>query len=600
MDLKNIVSKLPTKPGVYQFLDADEKIIYIGKAKNLRNRVSTYFTGTNPDAKTGALVRKIEEIRYIVVDSERDAFLLENNLIKKYKPRYNILLKDDKSYPWITITNEPFPQVYITRRLLRNGSEYYGPYTSAKLAHLLIHLIKTIYKLRTCKFSLTLSSMQVGKHKVCLEYHLGNCPAPCAGKISEAEYAESISQIRHILKGNISVVIESMVGQMNGYVRSLQFEKAQTLKESIALMKSYQAKSTIVSPSLHDIDVFSYAEEGKYAYVNYLRIMHGAINQVHSVELERRLDESKEALLAYAIFDIRQMVSSESKDILVPFSLDLEMKGSHFSIPQKGEKKKLLELSERNVLFFKCDRERQRSLLKKEDAKITLLTAIQSELKLPTLPQRIECFDNSNLQGSNPVAACVVFLDGKPAKQEYRHFHVKTVVGPDDFASMEEIVYRRYLRVLDEGIGLPDLIVIDGGKGQLHAALNALDRLDLREKVPIVGLAKRMEEIYYPDDSEPYLLGKDTLSLKTLMYIRNEAHRFGITFHRRMRESKQLGSVLDGIEGVGAHTRIKLLQYFESVDGVRAASMQDIMDLVGEKKGERVFNYLRKNPPPSN
>jgi excinuclease ABC subunit C len=594
MELKEIINQLPTKPGVYQFFDAGGNIIYIGKAKNLKNRVSSYFSNKNQGAKTAILVRKIQDIHYVVVNTEQDALLLENNLIKKYKPRYNILLKDDKSYPWITITNELFPRVYITRRLVRNGAEYYGPYTSGKLAHLMIHLIKTIYKLRNCNISFSLPGIYSGKYKVCLEFHLGNCAAPCACKVSEEEYKEYISQIRNILKGNISSVIDVMARRMKECAGLLQFEKAHALKESIGVLKSYQAKSTIVRPSIHDIDVFSYVEDENLVYINYLRIIHGAVNQVHSVELERKLDEPKEALLAYAIFNIRQMVNSESKEILVPFYPDLKIEGVRFFIPQRGEKKQLMELSERNVLFFKHDRDQQRNLFKKEDTKIHLLTTIKNELKLPVLPHRIECFDNSNTQGSNPVASCVVFLDGKPAKKEYRHFHVKTVVGPDDFASMEEIVYRRYLRVLDEGKDLPDLIVIDGGKGQLHAALNSLSKLNIQGRVAIVGLAKRMEEIYYPGDTEPYILGKNTISLKTLMHIRNEAHRFGIKFHRKLREKGQVASILCEIKGIGESTEIMLLQYFKSIESIKDASLEELVSLIGNNRGKSVFYYFHK------
>jgi excinuclease ABC subunit C len=597
MDLKEIVNKLPAKPGVYQFFDADGDIIYIGKAKSLKSRVSSYFTHSNQDPKTMALVRKIQSVRYVVVDSEQDAFLLENNLIKKYKPRYNILLKDDKSYPWMTITNEPFPRVFLTRRVIRNGSEYYGPYTSSKLAHLMIQLIKAIYKLRTCKLSLASSRIHSGKYKKCLEAHIGNCVAPCVGDITETEYMEYISQIRHILKGNISSVIEIMTRQMHVHVDSMQFEKAHVHKNSIALLKNYQAKSTIVRPSLHNMDVFSYMEEGKYAYVNYLRIIHGAVNQVHSVELERRLDESKEALLAYAIFDIRQMVHSDSQDILVPFYPEIEITGLRFSIPTRGERKKLLDLSTRNVLFFKQDKERLRGAQKNEEPNAALLKVMKEQLRLPGLPRRIECFDNSNLQGTNPVAACVVFLNGKPAKREYRHFHVKTVVGADDFASMEEIIYRRYFRRLDEGKPLPDLIVIDGGKGQLHAALKSLERLDLHGKVPVIGLAKRMEEIYYPGDTEPYLLGKSTAALKTLMHIRDEAHRFGITFHRETRAKKQVQSLLDDIKGVGESTKFALLQHFKTVDGIEAASLDALVALVGRRRANILFRHFHVELP---
>ena len=594
MEIKELVKKLPEKPGVYQFFDARGNIIYIGKAKNLKNRVSTYFSRNNYGLKTVILVQKIHDLRYVVVDSEQDAFLLENNLIKKYKPRYNILLKDDKSYPWITITNELFPRVYITRRLVRDGSEYYGPYTSGKLAKLLLKLLKTIYKPRTCSSSLALQAKNPGKYKICLEYHLGNCLAPCVSHISQEEYSARISRIRDILKGNITPVIEAMSRDMMRQVELLQFEKAHALKESIEMLKLHQSKSAIVRPSIHDIDVFSYVDDGKYAYVNYLRIICGAVNQVHSVELERKLDESRETLLAYAIYDIRQTVNSHSTEVLVPFYPDLEIDGVRFSIPLKGERQQLMELSRRNALFFKCDRELQHGLSRRESHALSLLTTMKNELKLPTLPRRIECFDNSNFQGSNPVASCVVFLNGKPAPAEYRHFHVKTVQGPDDFASMQEIVYRRYSRRLDEGKELPDLIVIDGGKGQLHAALNSLKALNLRGRVAIIGLAKRMEEIYYPDDPAPYILGKTTRSMITLMNIRNEAHRFGITFHRATRQKKQVDSILREISGVGEGTEILLLRHFKSVNKIKEASLEALVALVGKNKGSAVFRYFHE------
>lgn len=590
--LKEKVSKLPTNPGVYQFLDANGIIIYIGKAKNLKNRVSSYFIKTNQSSKTMVLVRKIRDLRYVVVDSEQDALLLENNLIKKYKPRYNILLKDDKTYPWICITNEPFPRVFITRKFVRNGSEYFGPYTSAKFAHTLISLIKSLYKLRTCNLSINKSNIYDGKYKVCLEYHIGNCLAPCVGKVSEEEYLDFIAQIRSILKGNISTVLEAMNDKMKEFSISMQFEKAQELKEAIEALKTHQAKSTIVRTSIHDMDVFSYIEEDKYAYVNYLRIVHGAVNQVHTIELERKLDESKESLLSFAILEIRQLVNSHSKEVLVPFYPDVLMDGITYFIPQRGEKKQLLELSERNVKFFKMDRERQRGVFRKEESKFTILNTIKTELRLPRIPHRMECFDNSNIQGTNPVASCVVFIDGKPAKREYRHFHVKTVEGPDDFASMEEIIYRRYHRILDEGKELPDLIVIDGGKGQLHAALNSLEKLGLRGQIPIVGLAKRMEEIYYPGDTDPYLLAKNSLALKTLMHIRDEAHRFGITFHRRLREKGQINSVLSEIEGIGEKTEITLFQHFKTIDAIAKAPLEKLSEVIGKAKAKIVRDYF--------
>lgn len=591
-NLKEKISKLPTTPGVYQYLDINGTIIYIGKAKNLKNRVSSYFVKGDQTAKTKLLVRKIHDIRYIVVDTEQDALLLENNLIKKYKPRYNILLKDDKSYPWICITRESFPRVFLTRRFIRNGSEYFGPYTSVKHANLLISLIKSLFKLRTCNLSISKSDVYNSKFKVCLEYHLGNCLAPCIGLISEENYLEFIVQIRNILKGNISSVIELLTQKMKEYSISLQFEKAQAMKEGIEALKNYQSKSTVVSTSMNDIDVFSYLEDERYAYVNYIRIVHGAINQVHSVELEKKLDESREALLSFAIFDIRQLVNSTSKEIIVPFYPEVLLDGMNYMIPQRGEKKHLLELSERNVKFFKMDKERQRSLHRQEN-KSELLNTIKTDLRLPRLPHRMECFDNSNIQGTNPVASCVVFIDGKPAKKEYRHFHVKTVIGANDFASMEEILYRRYSRVLNEGGELPDLIVVDGGKGQLSSAVETLRKLDLIGKVPIIGLAKQMEEVYYPNDKYPLILSKTSVTLRTLMHIRDEAHRFGITFHRKIRSKAQTKSTLSEIKGIGEKTETQLLQHFKTLNKIRSATEEELAAVVGPARASIIYAYFR-------
>lgn len=592
-ELKKKISELPQSPGVYQYFDASGSIIYIGKAKKLKNRVLSYLNKTNQSDKTRVLVSKIHDFKYIIVESEQDALLLENNLIKKYKPKYNILLKDDKSYPWICIKKEPFPRVFITRRFVRDGSEYFGPYTSARFAHTLIALIKSLYKLRTCNLPLTQKAIDYCRFKVCLEYHIGNCIGPCVGKIREAEYNEFIIQIRNILKGNLSSVIEVMTRKMNQFAADLQFEKANEMKVALEAIRSYQSKSTIVRTTISDTDVFSYIEDDKYAYINYLRIVHGAVIQVHTIELEKKIDEAKEELLSFAIYEIRQLVNSNSREIIVPFYPDVELEGVTYVIPQRGDKKQLLELSERNVSYFKMDKDRQRST-KKEDSKFNVLKTIKLELKLPTLPHRIECFDNSNIQGTNPVASCVVFIDGKPAKREYRKFHVKTVVGADDFASMEEIIYRRYHRVLDEGFELPDLIVIDGGKGQLHSAVNSLKKLDLYGKVPILGLAKQMEEIYFPEDKDPYLLAKNSVALKTLMHIRDEAHRFGITFHRKLREKAQIVSVLNGIKGVGEKAETQLLQEFKSVENIKKASLEDLTKVLGAKRANLVFDYFRQ------
>lgn len=589
--LREKISKLPVQPGVYQYFDASGNIIYIGKAKNLKNRVLSYLNKTNQSNKTLLLVRKINDLRYIVVDTEQDALLLENNLIKKYKPRYNILLKDDKTYPWICIKKEYFPRVFITRRLVRDGSEYFGPYTSGRFAHMLMSLINSLYKLRNCNLQLSPATIAAGKFRVCLEYHIGNCLGPCVGNVSEEEYNEFIVNIRNILKGNVSQVIEFMTGRMKKYATDMQFEKAQFMKESVEALRNYQSKSTIVSTSLNNIDVFSYLEDERYAYINYLRIVHGAINQVHTIALEKKMDEDKEALFSFAIYEIRQLMRSESKEIIVPFLPDIQLSGLQYVIPKIGDKKQLLELSERNVAYFKLDKDRQRAVVK-EDSKFNILKTIKTELKLPAIPHRMECFDNSNTQGTNPVASCVVFIDGKPAKREYRKFHVKTVEGPDDFASMEEIIFRRYKRVLDEGRELPDLIVIDGGKGQLHSAVNSLKKLDLYGKVPVIGLAKRMEEVYYPGDKDPYLLAKNSVALKTLMHIRDEAHRFGITFHRQLREKPLTKSELNSIKGIGGKSEEQLVRHFKSVENIKKASIAELATVVGIKKAEMVYVYF--------
>ena len=591
-NLRKKVSELPTAPGVYQYFDSSGEIIYIGKAKNLKHRVLSYLNKSNQSNKTRILVDRIADLRYIVVNSEQDALLLENNLIKKYKPKYNILLKDYKSYPWICIKKEPYPRVFITRRYVHDGSEYFGPYTSGRFAYILISLIKSLFKLRTCNLALNEKSICNRKFKVCLEYHIGNCPAPCIGKIKEQEYNEFITQVRNILKGNLSSVIEVMTRKMKAYAQAMNFEEAQQMKEALEAIKNYQAKSTIVRTTINDTDVFSYLEDEKYAYVNYLRIVHGAVVQVHTIELEKKIEEEKEALLSFAIYEIRQFVKSTSKEIIVPFLPDVKMEGIAYVVPQRGDKKQLLELSERNVSYFKLDRERQRNMNKKEDSVFNILKTIKLELKLPTLPHRIECFDNSNIQGTNPVAACVVFIDGKPAKREYRKFHVKTVVGANDFASMEEIVYRRYSRVLNEGTELPDLIVVDGGKGQIHSAINSLKRLGLYGKIPLIGLAERMEEIYFPEDKDPYLLAKNSISLKTLMHIRDEAHRFGITFHRKLRTKAQVKSVLNEIKGIGESTETALLQNFKTVESIKSKTIGELSAVIGKKRAGIVYRFF--------
>lgn len=590
-DLRKKVSELPTNPGVYQYFDSDGIIIYIGKAKNLKNRVLSYLNKTNQSAKTKILVSKIADLKYIIVNNEQDALLLENNLIKKYKPKYNILLKDDKSYPWICIKKEPFPRVFLTRRYIRDGSEYFGPYTSGKLAHTLISLIKSLFKLRSCALALNENSIYARKFRVCLEYHIGNCSAPCIAKINKADYDELIGQVRNILKGNLAAVQDVMKQRMRMFSEAMRFEEALEVKESLEAIKNYQSKSTIVRSTISDTDVFSYIEDDKYAYINYLRIEHGAVVQVHTIELEKKIEEEPESLLSFAIVEIRQLVNSLSKEIIIPFYPDVQLEGVAYLIPLKGDKKQLLDLSFRNASFFKLDRERQRSL-QKEGYSSNMLETIKLELKLPVLPHRMECFDNSNIQGTNPVASCVVFLDGKPAKREYRKFHVKTVVGADDFASMEEIIFRRYSRVLKENLELPDLIVIDGGKGQLHSAVNSLKKLNLYGKIPILGLAKQMEEIYFPEDKDSYIIAKNSVALKTLMHIRDEAHRFGITFHRQLREKAQINSILNGVKGIGIATEILLLQEFKSVENIKKQPLDVLTSLIGRRKAEILYAFF--------
>ncbi|MDR0983223.1 MAG: excinuclease ABC subunit UvrC [Culturomica sp.] len=591
MDLHDKIHKLPQLPGVYIYYDISGKIIYIGKAKKLKNRVLSYFNDTLKSSKTEMLVRKIADMDFIVVETEHDALLLENNLIKEHKPKYNVLLKDDKTYPWIVIRKEPFPRVQITRNIMRDGSEYFGPYTSVRYAHQLMNLIRSIYKLRTCKLNLQDNLIKQKKFKVCLQYYIGNCLAPCVERISTNDYDMFILQVRNILKGNISTVIDFIQKNIEQAAENMEFERAHDLKLALEELKRYRSKSMIVSFSLNNIDVFSMLDDDKYVYVNYLRIAQGAVNQIHTIELEKKVDEPKEALLSYSILAIRQLVESHSKEIIVPFMPDVKIPGIKYTIPKVGDKLHLLQLSERNAAYFKLDRDRNRNI-RKEDSALSRLTTIKNELKLPRLPHRIECFDNSNTQGTNPVASCVVFLEAKPAKKEYRKFHVKTVVGPDDFASMEEIVYRRYRRVIDEGKELPDLIVIDGGKGQLSAAVNSLQKLELYGKIPIVGLAKRMEEVFYPEDKEPYLLAKNSLALKTLMQIRDEAHRFGITFHRTLRSAPLTKSILREIRGIGERTEEQLVQHFKSVENIKSASIAELTSIVGLSKAQIVYDYF--------
>ena len=592
--INSIVKSLPDNPGVYQYFDSEGKIIYVGKAKNLKKRVFSYFNkDQHENGKTEILVRKIADIKFIIVDTELDALLLENNLIKKYLPRYNVLLKDDKTYPWICIKNERFPRVFATRNLIKDGSSYFGPYASGKLMNTVLDLIKQLFKLRNCNLNLTPENISASKFKVCLEYHIGNCKAPCVGNELEEEYNDTIANVREIVKGNITTVSRHLKEMLQQLVERMEFEKAHLVKEKIDLLDKFQSKSTVVSPTINNVDVFSIVSDEGNAFVNFLKVMNGSIIQGHTVELKKKLDESNEELLTLAIAELRERFNSDSKEIIVPFALDTEFPGIDFVIPQRGDKKHLLELSERNVEYYRREKIKQESLVDPERHTKRILEQMKKDLRLTEEPRHIECFDNSNFQGAYPVAAMTVFKDAKPCKKEYRHFNIKTVEGPDDFASMEEVIYRRYKRVLDEKLSMPQLIVIDGGKGQLSSALESLDKLGLRGKVAIIGIAKRLEEIYFPGDSIPLYLDKRSESLKIIQQIRDEAHRFGITHHRSKRNKGTLKTELTDIKGISPNSAQKLLSHFKSVKNVKGASEIELAEQVGKAKAKLIVEFYK-------
>lgn len=592
--LKSLVAVLPNQPGIYQFFDDAGTIIYIGKAKDLKKRVSTYFAREHDHRKTALLVRNIADIRHMVVQTEQDALLLENNLIKKYQPRYNIQLKDDKSFPWICIKNEPFPRVFKTRELVKDGSKYFGPYTSIYTVRTLLELFKAEYKLRTCNYNLTPDNINNRKFKACLEYHIGNCTAPCEGLISEEKYNEGITDISNILKGNVSGVIKHLKDKMAEVSEEMDFEEAAKIKLKYDSLQRFQSRSTIVSPTITDVDVFSIDEDEKFAYINYLKVIKGAIIQTFTLEIKKVLNESTEELLLSGIVEIRQKIFSNAKEILVPLKMDYSLENVVFRIPQKGDKKQLLELSQRNAKYFRMEKEKQIVLKNPKIKEDLLLATIKKDLQLAENPVHIECFDNSNLQGTEPVAACVVFKYGKPAPKEYRHFNIKTVEGPNDFASMEEVVYRRYSRLLEEKKSLPQLVVIDGGKGQLSSAVSALEKLGLRGKIAIIGIAKKLEEIYFPGDSVPIYISKSSQTLRVIQHLRDEAHRFGITFHRDKRSKTFITSELTSIKGIGEQTTQKLLKDFKSVKSIKAKSMEALSKSIGQAKASIVFAYFNK------
>lgn len=582
------ISVLPNDPGVYQFYDAEGKILYVGKAKNLKKRVSSYFNKKQEYGKTRVLVKKIHTIKHIVVPTESDALLLENNLIKKLQPRYNVMLKDDKSYPWICIKNERFPRVFPTRKLIKDGSEYYGPYTSMKTVRTLLDLVKSLYPLRTCNYDLAEEKIAADKYKVCLEYHLGNCLGPCEGFQSEADYHGQIEDIRQIIKGNFKDSLHTFKHQMKDLAEQMEFEKAQRVKDKIDILENYQVKSTVVNPKINNVDVFTIISDETYAYINFLQLSHGSIVRSHTMEIKKKLDETNEELLQLAIIEIRQRFKSKSSEIYLPFAVDVE-EDLKVTLPKLGDKRRILELSERNARFYRQDKLKQIKITDPDRHVKRIMAQMKSDLRLSTEPRHIECFDNSNIQGSNPVAACVVFKDGKPSKKDYRHFNIKTVEGPDDFASMEEVVFRRYKRLLNEEEPLPQLIVIDGGKGQLSSALKSLDALELRGKIAIIGIAKRLEEIYFPEDPVPLYLDKRSETLKIIQQLRNEAHRFGITHHRNKRSKGAINSELENIEGVGKKTAEQLLKNFKSVKRIKEASMESLAETVGMAKAKKIY-----------
>lgn len=590
--IQNLLKTLPNKPGVYQHLDAEGKILYVGKAKNLKKRVSSYFTKSHDNARTYMLVKKVKDVRTIVTETEFDALLLENNLIKEYQPKYNVNLKDDKTYPWICIKNERFPRIFSTRNPIKDGSEYFGPYASVRVMRTVLDLIRQLYKLRTCNLNLARENIESGKYKVCLEYHIKNCLGPCEGLESEEEYNADVESAREIIKGNISAVIRHLKEQMQKHAEELQFELAQGVKERIDLLQKYQAKSTVVNPSITNVDVFTVMSDAEYGYVNYLKINEGAIVQAHTVELKKKLEETDSELLELSIPEIRQRYNSTSKDIYLSHEVELEIPEVKIHIPQRGDKKQLIDMSLRNARYHRAERLKNIQIVDPDRHTNRIMQQMKSDLRLSEEPRHIECFDNSNIQGSHPVAACVVFKDGKPAKKDYRHFNIKTVEGPDDFASMEEIIHRRYSRLLQEGEDLPQLIIIDGGKGQLGSALKSLELLGLRGKIAIIGIAKRLEEIYFPGDSVPLYLDKRSETLKIIQQARNEAHRFGITFHRKKRSKAAVKSKLEDIPGVGPATIQQLLKKYKSAKRVEGASKTELEELVGTSKAQKIWSYF--------
>ncbi|MBX2982604.1 MAG: excinuclease ABC subunit UvrC [Flavobacteriales bacterium] len=592
LDIREKIKLLPHQPGVYQFYDSEGKILYVGKATSLRSRVGSYFAKDHPDGKTRILVRKIADLRTIVTETPYEALLLENSLIKEYQPRYNILLRDDKSYPWIRIRKEHFPRIEGMRNPVDDGSEYIGPFASVRAMRTMLKLVHQLYKLRTCNYDLSPANVAKGKYKRCLEYHLGNCRAPCEGLQSEVDYNANVALARQVVKGRISGVVRILKERMHEQAEKLEFEEAEETREQIAQLEGYQARSTVVSASIGDVDVFGLARNTDSTFVNYMRVIDGAVVHGITIELKRKLDEPDDEVLQYAIAELRQRFRSNAPEAIVPMDPDIPMPGLVFTVPQRGDKKHLLEMGERNARYFMLEKQKQESLVDPEAATNRILEQLKQDLRLSELPRHIECFDNSNTQGTDPVSACVVFKDAKPSKKDYRHFNIRTVEGPDDFASMEEAVERRYARLLTEGDPLPQLVVIDGGKGQLHAALNVFDRLGLRGKIALVGIAKNLEEIFFPGDPYPLHIDKRSTSLRLIQQMRNEAHRFGITHHRSKRSKRTVRTALEDIPGIGPSTAQKLLKRFGSIKGIREAAGEEVVAEIGAKKADVLMKGL--------
>ena len=590
------IQTLPDSPGVYQYYDKDEKLLYVGKAKNLKKRVLSYFNKVHEVGRTRVMVRKIFTIKHIVVKNESDALLLENNLIKKLQPRYNVMLRDDKSYPWICIKKEPFSRIFSTRRMIKDGSEYFGPYTSFKTVHTILDLIKELYPLRTCNYDLTENNIRNGKFKVCLEYHIGNCKGPCEGHEPLEKYQEQVNAIREILKGNFKESMRDFKKQMAQFAAEMEFEKAQKIKEKIEVLENYQSRSMVANPKITNVDVFSIVSDESAAYINFLQISHGSVIRSFTLELKKKLEETDEELLELAIIELRERFNLTSREVIVPFEVDLG-ENIKVTVPQLGDKKQILDLSIRNAKFYRIDQLKQMQIVDPDRHTNRIMAQMKKDLRLPEEPRHIECFDNSNIQGTNPVAACVVFKDGKPSKKDYRHFNIKTVEGPNDFASMEEVVYRRYKRLLDENEPLPQLIIIDGGKGQLSSALKSIDALELRGKIAIIGIAKRLEELFYPGDNIPLYLDKKSETLKVIQYLRNEAHRFGITFHRDKRSKNALQTSIETIPGIGEKTMQTLIKHFKSVKRLKEASEKEISDVIGLSRAKKITDFYSKIKP---